>query len=451
MSKKNGNGKTAARGASLPQGGASSLGVESWPVTRGQALRPEPAEERRCGSRRSPHRSGSSVGASPIVVDTEGTIIVGHTRGCLPRSTSGSPRCRCMSPPDSHRPRPRAYRLADNRTNEEAEWDADLLVQEFADLKLAGFDLNLTGFNPDEWAAGTSTALGAPDETEREPPENPVTVLGDLIVLGRHRLLCGDSTKVHQVERLLDGVTPQMAYNDPPYGIEIVQGGWVGGGEANNIPFGGVPKGESTLERKARLGAANGSKPFGSSKDRRGTVGAANIVEVNRYAPVIGDDSTETAIAAYRLCAGLGVPVLIFWGGNYYANDLPPSSCWIIWDKENTGNFADAELAWTNQDSAVRIFRHMWNGMVRASERGKRRVHPTQKPIVLAEWCFEKYGTPGDTVLDLFGGSGSSLIACERTGRASLTMELSPAYCDVIVRRWEEATGQKAVRPKAAA
>ena len=137
---------------------------------------------------------------------------------------------------------------------------------------------------------------------------------------------------------------------------------------------------------------------------------------------------------------------MIFWGGNHYASSLPSSSCWIVWDKKNAGNdFADAELAWTNQKTAVRIFEHMWNGMLKASERGESRVHPTQKPVALAEWCFEHYGKLGDKVIDLFGGYGSTLIACEKTGRTGYLMEMSPAYCDVIIQRWENATGKKAV------
>ena len=99
-------------------------------------------------------------------------------------------------------------------------------------------------------------------------------------------------------------------------------------------------------------------------------------------------------------------------------------------------------------DVIVRLFRHMWNGMVKASERGEKRVHPTQKPIALAEWAFEQCGKP-QRVLDLFGGSGSTLIACEKTRRRCFMMELSPAYCDVIVRRWELATGKKAKLAKA--
>jgi len=115
-----------------------------------------------------------------------------------------------------------------------------------------------------------------------------------------------------------------------------------------------------------------------------------------------------------------------------------------VWDKENTGDFADCELAWTNQKTAVRKFEHMWNGMVKASECGQKRVHPTQKPVALAAWCFDRYGAECASVLDLFGGSGSTLIACEQKNKSGYIMELSTDYCDVIVRRWQEFTGKQA-------
>jgi DNA modification methylase len=164
---------------------------------------------------------------------------------------------------------------------------------------------------------------------------------------------------------------------------------------------------------------------------------------VNKYHPIAGDDSIDTAINSTDLYLMLfEAAVHCWWGGNYFANALPPSNCWIVWDKENTGDFADAELAWTNQPSAVRIFKHMWNGMVKASEHGQRRVHPTQKPIALAAWFFEKYGQSGNTIIDPFLGSGMSLIAAEQLGdRTVIGFELSEKYCSIICDRWEKLTG----------
>ena len=168
------------------------------------------------------------------------------------------------------------------------------------------------------------------------------------------------------------------------------------------------------------------------------------MIQSSNFSPVAGDDSIDVAVEAIHVISTLGAKVEIIWGGNYYASHLANSSCWVVWDKQNSGNFADCELAWTNQTTAVRKFEHMWNGMVKASEHGEKRVHPTQKPVALAEWCIDSYGEQCETVLDLFGGSGFTLIACENKNKTAFIMELSEAYCDVIVTRWENYTGRKA-------
>lgn len=219
-----------------------------------------------------------------------------------------------------------------------------------------------------------------------------------------------------------------------------------GGGQCNRTPI------EVCQERKRKKelglrGTDAASKPFGS-KDVRGTIGATNVVKVNKYFPVAGDDSIDTAIASAEVCLRLFSDALQFWwGGNYYAHALPPSSCWIVWDKENTGNFADAELAWSNHKGAVRIFKHMWNGMLKDSEHGERRVHPTQKPRALATWIFEKYGSTDDVIFDPFLGSGISLLAAEQMegDRTVYGCELSEHYCEIIMQRWEKLTGKTAV------
>jgi len=263
---------------------------------------------------------------------------------------------------------------------------------------------------------GAAEGLTDPDEVP-EPPADPITQPGDLWLLGRHRLLCGDSTNEADVRRVLDVVKPSMVFADPPYGIEIVSGKSVGGA---------TPEG---------------------FRAARGTDGASNIIAAGQYEPVIGDDSTDTAINAYTLSASLMPKATqVWWGGNYYANALPPSSCWLVWDKERTGNFADAELAWTNQPTAVRVFRHTWNGLIKESERNEKRVHPTQKPVALAEWVFNEYGKPGDFVFDPFAGSGITIIAGERLLRSVRAIEMSPAYCDIIIARWEAMTGKTATR-----
>ena len=413
------------------------LVVEQWPTAK-----PKPYPRNPRHNEAAVAKVAASIRAfgfrQPLVVDEQGVIIAGHTRLLAARQL-GLPTvpvhvARGLTPAQV-----RAYRLADNRTAQESSWDNDALVEELLALKAEDYDLGLTAFNPDELDALLAPNGGLLDGVDPDDvpplPATPITKPGDLITLGRHRLLCGDSTKAEDVARLIGGDRAQMAYNDPPYGVEIVG---KSGRDTTGLPPG-----------PALCGSIGAAKPFGKVGSIDRGMKARPIIPVNFYAPIIGDESTRTAIAAFGICAELKIPVLIFWGGNYYADHLPPSSCWVVWDKDNGESFlGDAELAWTNQKTAVRIFKHQWNGLMKGSERGQKRVHPTQKPVALAEWCFAEYGAPADKVLDLFCGSGSALIAAEKTGRACYAMELSPAYCDVIVARWEAATGQKAVRPR---
>ena len=354
---------------------------------------------------------------TPILVDEAGSIIAGHGRLQAARRLQMTEVPVVVASGWSEAQK-RAYVIADNKLALNAGWDNELLSLELGELGDLGFDLDLVGFTDEEIKAlmpvEVTEGLTDPDAAPAVQ-ENPITVPGDVWVMGKHRLMCGDSTSIDAVDTLMAGGKADMVFTDPPYGISIVKGSKVGG-----------------------------DKPFGS-KDSRGTDGATNVVKANLYAPIAGDDTIEVAIEAIQVIKTLGARVEIIWGGNYYAQALENSSCWIVWDKENTGNFADAELAWTNQKTAVRIFKHMWNGMVKASEHGQKRVHPTQKPVKLAEWCFEQYGAECETVLDLFCGSGSTLIACESSGKTGYMMELSPHYCDVIVKRWQEFTGKQAI------
>ncbi len=183
--------------------------------------------------------------------------------------------------------------------------------------------------------------------------------------------------------------------------------------------------------------------PYGIAHSGKGIT--ANGVQGNDFGEIMGDKDVSVAIDAFRLCASRWPDAkLIFWGANYYPEALTNGHGWIVWDKQRVGDtFSGAELAFMNGGVRVDVFRHMWHGMVKASEHGEKRVHPTQKPIALAEWCFAKYGDP-KTVLDVFGGSGSTLIACEKTNRIARLMELDPKYVDVIVRRWQSFTGKTA-------
>lgn len=342
---------------------------------------------------------------NPVLIDKDNGIIAGHGRimAAQKLGLENVPCIRLGHLTDTQR---RAYILADNRLAEiGGGWDEEMLKLELAELAALDFDISEIGFGAEDLAELEMVEVEGntdPDEVP-EPPTDPVTVLGDVWVLGNHRLMCGDSTSTDAVEKLMDGEKPDMVFTDPPYGINIVSGGKVGGD---------------------------------------------SLAKTGTYAPVAGDDSIDVAVEAIQLIATLGAKVEIIWGGNYYASSLPNSSCWIVWDKRDAmagNNFADCELAWTNQGTAVRKFAHTWSGMIKASEHGQKRVHPTQKPVALAAWCFDQYGAECASILDLFGGSGSTLIACEQKSKAGYIMELSPKYCDVIVKRWQDFTGKKAI------
>lgn len=294
------------------------------------------------------------------------------------------------------------------------EWDLPALTTWLNELDAANIDMDLTGFNSEELEnlMAPKVIPGLTDEDDVPEKVEPKAKLGDIYQLGNHRLMCGDSTSIDAVEKLMNGEKTDMVFTDPPYGMNVVK----------------------------KDGQNNG---LGESLD--GVVGVVGVAARGKYKKVIGDEDTQTAKDAFNLCLGLGIEHLIFWGSQFYAESLPPSSGWIVWDKENgEGFFADGELAWTNSEKQLRFFRHKWKGMIRASEMGQKRVHPTQKPIALAEWCFENYGKP-NSVLDLFGGSGSTLIACEKTNRKCFMMELDPHYIDVIITRWQNYTGQQAI------
>jgi len=343
------------------------------------------------------------------------------------------------------------YAIADNTASDFSTWDFDLLNDLAQEVDFSEFfpDYKLNELL-ESFGKGEGFGNSEPKEEDEEEIAELLdkvdeiesrVKLGEIWQLGRHKICAGDSTIEGNVRALLGDRFGDvgMVWSDSPYGISIVAtNGYVGGGECNRTSI------EDCQERK-RLGTVGGSKPFGS-KDVRGSVGTSNIVEVNKYAPIIGDDTTETARKSFEVCKLFPDSIQFWWGANYY-DFLPASSCWIVWDKENTGNFADAELAWCNHKSAVRIFKHQWNGMIKASERGEKRVHPTQKPVALCEWCFEKYGKPDDVIFDPFLGSGISIIAAQKMegDRTVCGFELSPAYCEIILQRFEKFTG---IEPK---
>src|ERR1035437_2839121 len=331
-----------------------------------------------------------------LVVQSDGTRLVAVQRTDL----------------DLDDPHTRQLAIADNRSGQVSlDWDVDALKGLVEDgVDLAPF------WTADELAAMWPQTMDLlTDEDDVPPvPVEPVSKLGDLYLLGDHRLLCGDSTVLTDVERLMDGQKADMVFTDPPYGVNL------------DTDYHAIT---------------------GSSKSQLLDSGVKGKV----YPKVIGDDAEfdpSLVLQFFDKCK----EVFMF-GGDYYAKNLPLGG-WFVWDKcvTSDGMVSEGaermigstfELCWSKQHHKRMIVRIYHRGCMSADHSA--RVHPTQKPIQPAQWFIERFSEASAIIIDLFGGSGSTLIACEKTKRRCFMMELSPAYTDVIIARWEQATGKKAV------
>lgn len=304
--------------------------------------------------------------------------------------------------------------VADNKIAELAEHDDKfmdkVILEEFPDI-----DLELLGLD--------NYKIEMPFEPKTDDdavPENPPprAKLGDIYKLGNHRLMCGDSTDKETVEKLMNGEKADMVFTDPPYGISIVK--------------------SSSDGATATIGFVS---PTGAP---------SQVAKAREYRAIEGDDKPFDP----SLILDLGYETVILWGANHYASRLPDRPQWLVWDKKlepgklDHNNFSDCELAWTNKFAlSAKTYRHTWAGMLRSGGRKeelKDRVHPTQKPVGLCAEVISDFSEEDESILDLFGGSGSTIIACEKTNRKCFMMELDPHYVDVIIKRWEDYTGRKA-------
>ena len=370
-----------------------TLIFETWPI------------ERCIGYARNPRKNDHAVDrvASairefgfrvPIVAKSDGTVVDGHLR-LKAAAKLGLTEVPVILADDLTETQIKAFRLSVNKVSEFAEWDIDLLKLEFEDLDADGFDLSLTGFDVDEIAALTLDATEGLTDPDAVPdaPAVPVTVLGDVWLLGRHRLMCGDSTSIDAVDRLMDDVTPNAVITDPPYGIGI-------DGQKKSV--------------------------------------SANPKHNRKFHEKRGWDNERPNASIFAWIVALGVPSVI-WGGNYFADLLPATRGWIYWSKGQDGlTMSDGELAWTTEDKPLRS-KTVNRGALRGS------VHPTQKPAEVIDFSVDFLSVPiKGAILDVFAGSGTVCIVCENTDRRAFMMELDPKYCDLIITRWQNFTGQTA-------
>lgn len=240
---------------------------------------------------------------------------------------------------------------------------------------------------------------------------------GEVWQLGEHRLMCGDACKREDIAALLDNRKPDLVLQDPPYGMKCQ--------DRRNIT----------------------DEAIATFTPQAGRISSVEKVPKHIFMRLIGDDNQDMARNNYELIKDL-CKLQIIWGGQYFAHFLPISGAWIFWDKLNGDNcFSDGELAWVSKVKRLRKYVHVWNGCYRAGSRDlnlRTRVHPTQKPVELHIKILQDFSKQGDLVLDCFGGSGTTLIACNECGRVCYMMELSPEYCEIIIRRWEILSGKKA-------
>ena len=352
---------------------------------------------------------------NPILVDGSNGIIAGHGRLMAARKL-GYKEVPTIELADLTETQKKAYIIADNRLALNAGWDNEMLKLEFDELAELGFDLELTGFSFDEIEALNPVDLneGLTDEDEAPPlPPEPKTKPGDIYKLGKHRLMCGDSTSIEHLERLCDGQPVDMWLTDPPY----------------NVAYKGKTKDSLTIQNDSM-----GDDQFRQFL-RDAYVAADAVMKAGAVFYIWHADSEGYNFRGAAQDAGWKVRQCLIWkkssmvmGRQDYHWKHEP--CLYGW-KEGAGHL------WATDRKQTTILE-----FEKPSRNGE---HPTMKPVALFEYQMLNNTKGGDIVLDSFGGSGTTLIAAEKNGRTGYLMELDPKYCDVIVKRWEDFTGKKAV------
>jgi DNA modification methylase len=347
---------------------------------------------------------------NPILVDDTGSLIAGHGRLAAAEKIGmqSVPAIALTGLSDAQK---QALRLADNKLALNAAWDDDLLRTELGDLRDVGFDIGLTGFGEDELLslfADANAGLTDPDEVP-EPPAEPITQPGDVWLLGRHRLVCGDCTDAAVVEQALATVRPHLMVTDPPYGVDF-DPTWRKGSEARTY--------------------------MGDEPDKEGIWAQAWVLFPGDVVYIWHADRHMRALYSALEEVGFRLRQQIVWSkgrfiigrGNYCHNHEP---CFYGVRKNGTSHWQGAN----NQPT-------LWEIEHRASDTN----HGAQKPVECMRRPIENSSSPGQAVYEPFCGSGTTIIAAEMTGRCCHAIEISPQYCDVAVIRWQNFTGQSATR-----
>ncbi len=355
---------------------------------------------------------------NPILVGDDNVIIAGHGR-LMAAQQLGLETVPVIVLRHLTEAQRRALVIADNKIAENAGWNAELLKLELGDLQDLGFDLDVIGFSDEE----LDELLGLEDESGHtdddavpEVEEEPVSKTGDLWLLGEHRLLCGDATRREELESLMAGDLADMAFTDPPY----------------NVDYGNSAK-DKLRGKNRRILNDNLGADFHAFLE----AALGNLLAVTKGACYVAMSSSEldTLQRAFREAGGKW-STFIIWAKNTFT--LGRSDYQRQYEPILYGWREGADHYWCGARDQGDVW--FFNKPV------KNDLHPTMKPVELVERAIRNSSKSRDIVLDLFGGSGSTLIACEKTGRRARVMELDPKYVDVIIRRWQEYTGEQARR-----
>ena len=351
----------------------------------------------------------------PVLARSDGEVVDGHLRlkAAAKLGLSQIPVILC----DEWTPtQVKAFRLMVNRSVDWAEWDADLLGLELVELKELDFDLGLTGFDADEldtYLAAIEASPGLTDEDAAPAlPQTPVSRPGDLWTLGPHRVLCGDATRIEDVERLMNGEKGDMVFTDPPY----------------NVAYEGYTKEKLTIQSDRMSEGEFEQFLQGAFSNYR------HILKPGASLYVCHASSVQRQFQAAIESAGFAVRCQLIWAKNTFAwghgrykyQHEPLFYCHVAGETDAWYGDRSQSTLWMEKKPAAN------------------RLHPTMKPVELIERALRNSSKAGDCVVDLFGGSGSTLIACGRRGRNARILELDPRYTDVIVTRWEAFTGKVA-------
>jgi len=388
--------------------------IEMWPIDRliPYARNPrknDAAVDRMCASIR---EFGFKI---PCLVRSNGEIVDGHLRLKAARKL-GITEVPVILCDEWTQEQVKAFRLMVNRSVGWAEWDSELVGLELAELKELDFDLSLTGFDTkelDEYLAGIDVTPGLTDEDDApELPETPVTKVGDLWILGRHRVLCGDATSAEDVELLMAGERADLVFTDPPYGVAYT------GYTKDKLTIQGDRMSDDEFRRF--LGGAFGNY--------RSAIKPGSSLYVCHASSVQPDFQNAIESSGFEVrCQIIWAKNTFAWGfGRYKFQHEPIFYAHVAGQKDAWYGDKSQSTLWTEKKPAAN------------------REHPTMKPVELIDRALANSSKAGDCVADFFGGSGSTLIACERRERHARLMEIDPRYVDVIVRRWQEYTGKSA-------